>query len=383
MAVIGAVAAVTADDVGRAVVVERVVVRADGVAVREVHRIDVGGDPSLREVVARAGASVSGSETVADVRVVEGMPDFGLDATWCDGQGGASSPVPTWALRAGPDEIVVGLAADPSGAVRRGGVERVVNLLCRGEAGFDRPVLARADATRPAGWRAAHETLRTHAGAMPAATAVRSAVDGDRSYRQLADDAASIAAALQLAGIGRGDVVGLCLDRSDRLIAAMHGVMTAGAAYLPIDRGHPPERVARIVGDAATSLVLVDRTASAELRSALQPALPLLELPTELTGAEPTTVEVDPDDLAYLVYTSGSTGGPKGVMIPHRALVGIMTALSARPGLARRRGHGGAVDAHVRHVGGGGLPPARRRRRDPPGAERADRRRPVPRRVGR
>lgn len=159
-------------------------------------------------------------------------------------------------------------------------------------------------------------------------------VDGpDRvTYRLLAERVGSLATALRSRGVGSGDVVGICLERSAELVVAMLGVLEAGAAFLPLDPSHPDDRLAWMAGDAGTRLVLsspalLERVGHWGIEAGsvfqLTGAEPTEVPPTEVPPAEVPPREVPartPDDLAYVLYTSGSTGRPKGVEVTHEAL---------------------------------------------------------------
>ncbi|WP_371170553.1 amino acid adenylation domain-containing protein [Aliiroseovarius sp. 2305UL8-7] len=138
------------------------------------------------------------------------------------------------------------------------------------------------------------------------------------SYQELADRAAHIAIALSGEGVAIGDVVGVCLERSIDMVAAMLAVMRLGAAYLPLDPSNPKARIQYIAEDSQAIRVITN----ADLASALElPRTFLLDdLATSQDGQLPN-VDIDPLSTAYVCYTSGSTGNPKGVMGTHRASV--------------------------------------------------------------
>ncbi|MFD8824571.1 amino acid adenylation domain-containing protein [Streptomyces sp. NPDC059605] len=119
--------------------------------------------------------------------------------------------------------------------------------------------------------------------------------------------------------------VAVCLERGPDLITALLGVLKAGAPYVPMDPDHPAERLAHMVRDTGTPVVL---TGSAHT-DRLPPDVPLLLLDedTATLAGEPDTdprPAAAPHDLAYLIYTSGSTGRPKGVQVEHRSLVNLV-----------------------------------------------------------
>ncbi|WP_431729441.1 non-ribosomal peptide synthetase [Verrucosispora sp. TAA-831] len=148
-------------------------------------------------------------------------------------------------------------------------------------------------------------------------------VDGDRtlSYTQLDTAAARLSALLRQRDVGPGSVVAVALDRSWEAVVTMLAVWRCGAAYLPVDPGHPPARQQAVLADATPTLVVTGVAAP-------DPAWPTLALDQGDLRAAPTTPVAGPpptaDDLAYVLYTSGSTGHPKGVAVRHGSLANLL-----------------------------------------------------------
>ncbi|WP_243698776.1 non-ribosomal peptide synthetase [Paracoccus alkanivorans] len=162
------------------------------------------------------------------------------------------------------------------------------------------------------------------------------------SYRQLDEWANRIARALVARDIGAEDRVGLMLPRSDMMIAAMLGIMKAGAAFLPLDPDLPAERLDYIVSDASPRAVLT--LTGTEGRLPRAESLLLLDDPMgfggEIGAADASRItdadrrrRLDPRHPAYVIYTSGSTGRPKGVVVPHAGLPALTVAQVERFGI--------------------------------------------------
>jgi amino acid adenylation domain-containing protein len=146
--------------------------------------------------------------------------------------------------------------------------------------------------------------------------------DGSNTtYRELQEHAEHVAASLRAHGVGRGDFVGICVGRRAELLAVVLGVLATGAAYVPLDPAYPKERLRFMTTDCRARVVICDASLAelfdAELFDAVKITLLSPEdlLQPQTQPAKPNSV--DPEDLAYLLYTSGSTGQPKGVMIRH------------------------------------------------------------------
>lgn len=175
------------------------------------------------------------------------------------------------------------------------------------------------------------------------------AVPGDReavvgpdrvlTFAQLRDEAGRVAGALRSRGLGREHVVAVSLPRGVDLVVALIGVLTAGAAYMPVEPGLPRARRRHLLEASGASLVLADRTAA----DAGTEASPALTLDTALLGApegDTGRAPVHPDQLAYVIYTSGSTGEPKGVQISRGSVTALIGSLEEAD---VSRGEGGRV----------------------------------------
>jgi len=164
-----------------------------------------------------------------------------------------------------------------------------------------------------------HLLVAEYARIAPARTAVCCG-DQQASYAELDAWAGQIAARLDAAGVGRGDRVGVLIEPSVAMVAAVLGIMRRGAAYVPADRAQPDTRIAAIFADARVKAVMAG---PADASRRVADGLPVLspeaspdDRPVTATPADGMTL----DDPAYLIYTSGSTGQPKGVLVEHRQL---------------------------------------------------------------
>ena len=142
------------------------------------------------------------------------------------------------------------------------------------------------------------------------------------SYSGLWARADAVAAGLRAAGLGRGSLIGLHMDRSAEFIVTLLGVMEAGAAWVPLDPAFPPARLALVADDAGVDLVISGPGVAEvpEWRADTRSLDSLCSEPAAVAESGTGVAVPAPDDLAYVIYTSGSTGEPKGVEITHRAL---------------------------------------------------------------
>ncbi len=132
---------------------------------------------------------------------------------------------------------------------------------------------------------------------------------------------------LRAVGVGPEVRVGVCLDRSPARVVATLAVLESGGAYVPLDPSHPRERLAALIDDSAVSVLVTEERWAAVLppTAAMMFCIDREEAWEELAATQPIELpEVPASALAYVMYTSGSTGEPKGVAVPHRAVVRLV-----------------------------------------------------------
>ena len=155
------------------------------------------------------------------------------------------------------------------------------------------------------------------------------------TYGELNERADRLAHHLILLGVGPDERVGLYVERSLGMVIGLLAILKAGGAYIPLDPNYPQDRLAFILEDCRPLVLLTQRS----LRDRLQPRnvdiVCLDDLPIQPTDNEDARSQFgrQQSDLAYVLYTSGSTGQPKGVEIPHRALVNFLKAMEHEPGI--------------------------------------------------
>ena len=173
--------------------------------------------------------------------------------------------------------------------------------------------------------RSLHAAFAAHARSRPDAPAVVAADGTVLTYRQIDERADRFATVLRSRGAGPGSVVGLWLPRSAELVVAILAVLRTGGAYLPLDPANARQRLAAVVAESGTRLLVVNAAGDTD---GIGHGAALVEIPPAAAdpgpAADPAIAHpAAPDDPAYVIYTSGSTGRPKGVVVPHGAVLNL------------------------------------------------------------
>jgi amino acid adenylation domain-containing protein len=342
-------------------------------------RTDLSGDPSFREVLGRvrevtlgayAHQEVPFEKLVAELqpeRSLSHSPLFQVTFTLQNAGGGGVALPGLEVSGVGAElasarfDLSLELAATPQGLrgrldystdlFERGTVERMLGHLTRvlEQTAADADVRLsqleltseaeralvleewnRTDVEYPAD-RCIHEQFEAQAACTPGAVAVRFEEES-LTYRELNERANQLAHYLRRCGVGVEVRVGICLERGLEMVVGILAILKAGGAYVPLDPAYPADRLAFILADSATPVLLTRET----LRGAL-PAGEGVEVVCLDGAAEEIAAEsaqdpqsgAGPDSLAYVIYTSGSTGAPKGALIEHRNVARLFSATDA------------------------------------------------------
>lgn len=178
-----------------------------------------------------------------------------------------------------------------------------------------------------------HKIIAEQAGAIPNKTAI---TFGDQkiSYKQLNEQANQLARILIAQGVQKGDNVGFSIDRGIEMVVSLLAIMKTGAVYIPLDPQFPLNRINYMLDDSKAVMLLLSEKYKGRYESAAKELI-LEEAWKELDHYEATdpNLMVDGNDLIYILYTSGSTGNPKGVQITHRNLVNFLLSMQKAPGV--------------------------------------------------
>jgi amino acid adenylation domain-containing protein len=203
---------------------------------------------------------------------------------------------------------------------------------------------------------AVHEMIAAQAAARPDAVAVASGA-ARLTYGNLMARAGRLAQYLRSVGVGTEMVVGLCLPGSVDMVMALLAVWQAGGAYLPLDPGYPAERLGYMLADSRAAVLIGTEAAIEDLPAgrlrtiALDDPLTQAALKSQVPPATRAPAVVLPGQLAYVSYTSGSTGMPKGVQVTHDGLMNYVATVPDRTGLGQPGAQYGLLQPPVTDFG--------------------------------
>ena len=167
-----------------------------------------------------------------------------------------------------------------------------------------------------------HELFEDQATLYPRRIAIRSTSE-EITYRELNDLANNVASTLRQSGVKPGDMVGVCIKRSPELIAILLGILKASAAFVPFDASYPKSRLEYLFKDSGVQLLVADEHGRGIAPKSVR-VLTASELLAPTTQENQAAPVASSGSAAYMMYTSGSTGNPKGVVVPHRAIVRLV-----------------------------------------------------------
>jgi len=179
-----------------------------------------------------------------------------------------------------------------------------------------------------------HQLIEAQSLSTPDAVAVQCGEES-LTYDELNRRANKLAHYLVKQGVKVETLVGICMNRSIDMMVSLLGVLKAGGAYLPLDPAFPAERLAFMLDDAKSPLLLIESALRSELPETQAQIVCVNELGSLLDDEsdEAPLVEVAAENLAYVIYTSGSTGKPKGVQVPHGGVANFLNSMARQPGL--------------------------------------------------
>jgi amino acid adenylation domain-containing protein len=173
-----------------------------------------------------------------------------------------------------------------------------------------------------------HELFEEQAEKTPEAVAVESG-EGGLSYTELNARSNRLAHYLRRSGVGMETRVGVCMERSVEMVVALLGILKAGGAYVPLDAQNPAAQLALIIEDAEVGMVVIQSQLRDTLPVEATQFVPLVCVDDDWEMIEEESTEniglaTDNNQLAYVMYTSGTTGQMKGVLVTHRNAVGLV-----------------------------------------------------------
>lgn len=182
-----------------------------------------------------------------------------------------------------------------------------------------------------------HSTLHEEFSRQTASTPDNIAIEFDGivlTYREVNSKANQSARLLQQSGVCPGDLVGICVERSEQMLVNLLAIMKTGAGYVPLDPAYPTDRLQYMCDHSGLKLIVTETGLTDRVAQFGKPFLAIDSKKAEILEQSDADLDsdVDPEDVCYVIYTSGSTGKPKGVQVPHGAVVNFLYSMQYEPG---------------------------------------------------
>lgn len=154
------------------------------------------------------------------------------------------------------------------------------------------------------------------------------------SYKNLNETTNQFAALLSEENVKQGDVIALAVDRSPEMLMALLAIMKSGAAYVPVDPLYPQKRIEYVLQDSSAKILITAKKYKGKFESSAK-ELFIEDILANYSSYSKENIKTNANgnDLAYILYTSGSTGNPKGVQIEHHSLVNFLLSMQKKPGI--------------------------------------------------
>lgn len=159
---------------------------------------------------------------------------------------------------------------------------------------------------------------------------------GDKSltYDEVEKRSNQVARYLISEGIQAGDLVGICVQRSEQMLVNLFAIMKAGAGYVPLDPAYPSDRLLYMCDHSGLKMVVTQEELVEQVSEFNKPMIAIDSAQEKIEKLDDEAIQqrANPNDICYVIYTSGSTGKPKGVQVPHGAVVNFLYSMQQTPG---------------------------------------------------
>ncbi|QDS96168.1 Linear gramicidin synthase subunit D [Roseimaritima multifibrata] len=181
-----------------------------------------------------------------------------------------------------------------------------------------------------------HSEFSRQATATPDAVCVRFG-DQTLTYADVDSQSNRIARYLKSEGVQEGDLVGICVNRSEQMLVNLIAILKAGCGYVPLDPAYPSDRLQYMCDHSQLTTIVTERSLVPRITSFNKPHLAIDDAREAIANLDDSDVQTsaNPNDTCYVIYTSGSTGKPKGVQVQHGAVVNFLYAMREAPGFTQ------------------------------------------------